>query len=160
MSVLAFVVACLSAIYTKKQAKAAYDMAMIEKARRHDELTPRFTPELEQLPNAGAYQRLHLTLESPRALTMLHVRLIEAPVDVQFSRGVEGTEVGALSPIRTAFAVPHAGIALRPYERATWQIELNSVPERGLRLQVDAAIGDEKWQIQVSVPMPPTPSVW
>jgi len=154
ISILALVVAVLSARYTRQQARAAGATAEIDKARRHDELVPRFAAELEPMPNSSLYCRLRLRLDSRQSLTALTVRLLEAPVDVQFTHGQTGTDPRARAPVHEAFAIARSGVALRADEQAIWQIELNSVPNRGLRLQVDAQIGDEVWQVPVTVPIP------
>lgn len=160
LSILAIILAGASALYTRKQAIAATATATIETDRRHDELTPRFTALVEPMPHSHPYYKLRLRLDTPQPLTALRVRLLNAPVDVQFTNGQHGTDPGARSPIHEAFAVPENGIALRPHDHATWQVELNSVPDGGLRLQVDAEARGGVWQVPVSVPTPPEHSVW
>jgi hypothetical protein len=166
IAILALIVAGLSATYTRRQAIASSEAAtsatataIIETDRRHDELTPRFTPRLETMANSRPYYRLRLRLDTAEPLTTLGVRLLGAPVDVQFSNGQRGTDPDAHSPVHEAFAVPNDGIALRPYDEATWQIELNSLPNDGLRLQVDAEARGDVWHVPVSVSIPPEPSV-
>jgi hypothetical protein len=159
IAILALIVAGMSAMYTRRQAIAADEAATIERDRRHDELTPRFTALLEPMPHSQPYYKLRLRLDTPQPLTAVRVRLLDAPVDVQFTNGQHGTDPGARSPIHEAFAVPENGIALRPNDHATWQVELNSVPDGGLRLHVDAEARGDAWQVPVSVPTPPEHSV-
>ena len=160
IAILALIVAGLSALYARQLATAAAETATRDKERRHDELTPRFTAVLEPIANSRPYYKLRLRLDTAEPLTALGVRLLGAPVDVQFSNGQRGTDPDARAPVHGAFAVPNGSIALRPYDDVTWQVELNSFPDDGLRLQVDAEAQGGVWHVLVSVPIPIEPSVW
>ena len=160
IAILALIVAGLSALYARQQSIAAAGTATRDKERRHDELTPRFTAVLEPIANSQPYHTLRLGLDTPQPLTALSVRLLGAPVDVQFSSGQQITDPDARSPFHVVSVAPDDGIALRPYNDVTWQVELNSLPVDGLRLQVDAEAQGEVWHVLVSVPIPIEPSVW
>ena len=158
IAVFALVVAAAAAWYTRRQARAASETFALERARRHDELTPRFSGEVERLQYSSPYARLRLRLETPKALTELRVRLLDAPVDVQFSSGQLGIDQAMRSPYHEAFAPVRDGVALKPFDRATWQLELNDQSERPLRVQIDTAVGDERWSVLLPVDVPPPPS--
>ena len=160
IAILALIVAGLSALYTRRMSVTEAETAARDKARRHDELTPKFTAELKPMANSLPYRRLRLRLDTQYPLSAVTVRLLGAPVDVQFTSGQVGTESGASAPVHDAFAVPVDGIALRPHEDAVWQIELNSLPEDGLRVRIDAEADDDAWQVVMPVPTPPEHSVW
>lgn len=160
IAILALVVAGLSALYARQQATATAETAARDKERRHDELTPHFTAVLEPMANSQPYFRLRLQLDTPQPLGTLSVRLLGAPVDVQFSSGQLGVDRDARPPIHEASVVSTDDVALRPYDHATWQVELNSRPEVGLRLQVDAEARGDVWRVPVSVLIPQEPYVW
>ena len=84
--------------------------------------------------------------------------LLDAPVDVQFSSGQLGIDQSMRSPYHEAFAPVRDGVALKPFDRATWQLELNDHSEQPLRVQIDTAVGDERWSVLVPVDVPPPPS--
>ncbi|WP_182113839.1 MULTISPECIES: hypothetical protein [unclassified Actinotalea] len=155
ISLLALAVAVAAAWYTRRQAKAASGTLALEEARRHDEVVPRISGEVERLKHAAPYARLCLRLETSPALTELRVRLLDAPVDVQFSSGQLGIDTSSRSPHHEAFAPVHNGVALKPFDRATWQLELNDVSQQRLQIQADAAVGDEWWSVLVTVDVPP-----
>ena len=159
ISVFALVASGASVLYTRRQAKTATEATELDRARRHDELTPQFTGEIEWMQHSHPYARLRLRLQTPQALTDLRVRLLEAPIDTQFTRGQIGVDPAARFPIHEAFAqVVGDGPALAPFNRATWQLELNDPAPQLLRVQVEATIGDDRWTVQVPLQVPPSPA--
>lgn len=158
ISVLALLVSGASVLYTRRQAAASSEAIKLDRARRHDEMTPQFTGEIEWLQHSHPYARLHLRLQTAQALTGLRVRLLEAPVDTQFSRGQIGVDPAAHFPIHEAVAQASDRPALAPFDRATWQLELNDPTPLLLRVQVEATIADDSWTVQVPLRVPPSPA--
>lgn len=161
LSTLALLVAVVSALYTREQARASRDTARIDTDRRHDELAPKFNATLEQIAHSEPYSKLHLRLDSRTALTAVTVRLMNAPLNLQFTRGIDGIDPTATFPVHTAFAVVHDGIALAPNCVQTWQLEGHEWPAGGLRIEIDAKADDAHWSVSAAVEGPDVgPLTW
>ena len=151
LSTVALIVAIVSARYAHDQARAATVTAQITTDRRHDELTPTFTATVEPMNHAEPYSKLHVRLDSAESLTAMTVRLVNAPIDLQFTRGQTGTDPAATFPVHTAFAVVRDGIALASHRSHAWQLEGHGWAADRLLIEVDAQTRDDHWIVAVPV---------
>jgi len=141
ISIVAILVAGVAAYYTWRQSRAADVTAANDSSRRHDELTPRFSASLVSLWGSDRLCTLRLQLEGPQPLSVVSVRLLDAPRGMQFTSEQAGVVADVPAPVLNA-SVPQDGIALHPY------------PVDGLKLLVDANAGEQQWQVRVPVSPP------
>jgi hypothetical protein len=146
ISVLAIVVSGLSVVYVRSQALSAKGLAGIERARHHDERTPRFEAEIEAV--SGGWFRLWLRLTSSEALTSLEVDADESS-GITFTSGQQGVDPSGSSPLRAT-----AMTGLVPDAREAWRISLPAKRPEQMRLLVRAQAGDDRWDVPVLVAVP------
>ncbi|QCB95037.1 hypothetical protein [Cellulomonas shaoxiangyii] len=162
ISAVALLVAALSTLYTRRQARAADETAAIERARRYDERTPELDIEIEPLSRdrLRRHQRLVVRLASSEALTGVDVEIHDAP-GLSLSPDQDGVIAGAPGPIVKGSRRARPGeVLVSPGQAVTWQTEVTSAgsgrPGRA-RLVVSAVRGDEVWVIHREVRVPPLP---
>jgi hypothetical protein len=149
VSLLALVVAVVSAVFTGIQAKHTRALAEIEASRRHDEQTPILVARIEGVNrndvtgDAGWY-RLRLRLDSAESLDGLTAEVIGTDA-VSFAPGQVGVE-----PTIAAHREP-----LEPGESVCWRVEL---PERdrprAMRLIVRCHRAAAMWPVRVEAEVP------
>jgi hypothetical protein len=150
VSLLALVVAVLSAVFTGIQAKHTRALAEIEASRRHDEQTPVLVAWIEGVNwndttgDAGWY-RLCLRLESAEALDRLTAEVIGTDA-VSFAPGQVGVD-----PTAAAHREP-----LQPGEAVCWRVELpeRDRPRAMQRLIVRCHRAAATWSVLVEVEVP------
>jgi hypothetical protein len=92
LSAVAVVVSVVSALYAKRVADETKELRKIESDRRHNERTPTFSAEIEEM-NAGQWYRMWLALETEESIDSVEVEIIDGK-DVYFGDGQTGVEPG------------------------------------------------------------------
>lgn len=136
ISVLAVVVAALSALYARQ-------VATVERDRRHDERTPEVTAEFGLLyPEGKEQESVTFTLHGPDDLDRAEIRLIETDPPGPLVSGEQRVE-----PWR---AGETQAVAVKRHEK-----------EHGgtARFRVTCEAGDERWTVIVPCEVPGVPKV-
>jgi len=148
VSVVAVVIAVLSAVYTRQQAISVQRLAKIEVERRKAERTPAFVGHIEEV-NEGGWYRLVLRLTSAEPLPGVSVEITEGR-GVSFMTGQYGVDQSGASPGSAQW-----NERLAPDSTAVWRVALAEDRASVVRLNVTARVGGDEWPVAVVVPVPP-----
>jgi hypothetical protein len=155
VSVVALIIALVSAGYTRLQGVETRRLRQIEASRRQEERTPRLAGEVESV-NDGGWFRLWLTLESTTPLLGLAVRIVQGE-GVSFTSGQNGVAPMQAHPLDAVYD------KTEPFtqgNRHAWAIEFD--PEHGpsrMRVRVtcrglDDNGDDVTWPVLVDIDLP------
>jgi len=147
LSIVAIVVAGLSALYTRRQAVATAGVHEIERSRRLDERRPRLSAKIDRLGATSG--RLVVTLESDEPLSAVELAIPEGQ-GVTFNRNVVGVH-----PVRPGDLAHHAftydplldkPTGIRPRESASWAVDIAEKHVGTLRLDATCpGMAGESW---------------
>lgn len=166
LSIIAVVVAGVSAWYTRRQAVSADAVRKIESARRHDELQPVLAGHYVALSDVPEWDHpgVKLTNNGPLDLNSVHVSVILPHIADQAAiEGLYDRPAGTISPDRTV------GM-LRRGESLTFEVIAKQyVVDGGHKLDHGGtatfrcscrAKGHEPWDTVISVEFPRTPWIY
>lgn len=148
VSILALLVAGLSALYTRKQANEAEATRRIEQDRRHDERQPHLRARVEPVSN-GAWCRLWLELESAEPVTATTVEILGS--SITFPSNQQGVASGDQAPL---IATSEGQSPLSQASPLCWRVLVDEGQEAQERLLVTCHRGEERWQSVLSVDLP------
>ncbi|MEV8517888.1 hypothetical protein [Dactylosporangium sp. NPDC051484] len=162
VSIIAAIVAGLSALYARKQAASAEEVRKIEAARRHDELCPKLLAEYvpSTVTRDGPRPAVKLTNRGPLDLDRIDIQAVpahkskEAAIDGLYDHRTGETAVmQETGPVRLGESWTFAVIAARGGPKTT----------RGgaatFRCTCHAA-GHQPWVVIVSVLFPAAPEIF
>ncbi|WP_132190159.1 MULTISPECIES: hypothetical protein [Kribbella] len=157
VSFLALVVSLAAAWFAYEQKEAARATLKVESDRLTDERTPSFTAAVVSHDGGETqWYRLTLTLDTPWALTKVHVKLPENH-GISFTSSQKGVEPDASPPILSADGGP-----LTAGRELTWRIALDEQWSRKALLQVLCSDRDGRhWTVAVPLTLPSQPfAIW
>jgi hypothetical protein len=116
-------------------------------SRRNDELKPRFTAEIEEMPGAS-WCRLRLQLHTDNELARVGIRVVSGK-GLSFTGSQRGVDAGAAHPI---LAVDDGPLREDPL---TWRVQLDQDRDTEALLLVDCkGTKGGSWQVIVPVEVP------
>jgi hypothetical protein len=118
-----------------------------DNSRRNDELKPRFTAEIEEMPGAS-WCRLRLQLHTDNELARVGIRVVSGK-GLSFTGSRRGVDAGAAHPI---LAVDDGPLREDPL---TWRVQLDQDRDTEALLLVDCnGTKGGSWQVTVPVEVP------
>ena len=166
LSVIAVLVAGISAWYARRQAVSTEGARSIEAERRHDELHPILVGEYVGASDTRDGQRPGVKLTNQGPLDLDHVFISVIPAHRAHEAAIEGIydhRTGGTTPgqetgmIRRGESWTFGVIPAREMVRGGHQLDRGGIAMFRCNCQ---AAGHEPWDATVSVDFPATPWVW
>ncbi len=153
LSIIAIVVAVVSAVFTGIAAVATRRMQGTDKARRIDERRPKFTGEVRRHSfGAGSDLWLALLSDEPLADVMVWIASERGGLSQGVSFSLRGKGVRSVEYADAHDPLSGDPLGLKPGESVAWRVDVSDRHSDPLRLQITCRAGDgTQWIVPVSV---------